>query len=268
MFWALALPIAAADWAHAGDSGKVRAKDNASRTSVTMTPPKDRAKAIGKPLDRGTKPDPREPPQTEPADERTVRPIPAADTLEPPPFTGAMQTPPEPSPSAVALGNSEPARKADPAPPAPFATAPPASIRHASEESTPPEDILLASAGERTAPAQPPQSTTAPSPKPSPPSKPEDQAALDILDQIRGEIRGRLPYFQACADAARRRSGLDMRRLQATWFIAADGTIKDLKFDDVPDAQLATCLTRAGGRPFLVQPGMDLTIPTPIVFIR
>jgi len=89
-----------------------------------------------------------------------------------------------------------------------------------------------------------------------------------VFDQIRQEIKRRLPYFQSCANAARRRSGLAIRRVQLTWAIAADGTIKSLKVEDGSDIQLAACLTRVGGRPFSVQPGMELTIPTPIVFVR
>ena len=98
----------------------------------------------------------------------------------------------------------------------------------------------------------------------------EDQITLDttVLDQIRLEIKTRLFYFQACADAAHRRGGLEIRRLQATWFVNADGTIKELKIDSVPDVQLAACLAHAGGRPLSIQPGMDLTIPTPIIFVR
>jgi hypothetical protein len=97
---------------------------------------------------------------------------------------------------------------------------------------------------------------------------PEDPVVPDMLDLIRAEIKGRLPYFQACADSARRRSGLEVHRLQATWFINADGTIKEFRLDEAPDAPLADCLIRAGRRPFPIQPGLELTIPTPIVFVR
>jgi hypothetical protein len=199
-----------------------------------------------------------------------VRPIPPESTLEPPPFADALQPPPEPAATAVAPKNTKPAPQDDPAPlsPAAIAATSPAFIRHPSEENRPPEDTLLASVGERTFSSQPSQSATAPLPEPALPSKPENRIALDPLDQIRVEIRGRLPAFQACADAARRRTGLELRRLQATWFIAADGTIRELKIHDAPDAQLAACLTRTGSRPFSDPPGMDLTIPTPIVFVR
>jgi hypothetical protein len=89
-----------------------------------------------------------------------------------------------------------------------------------------------------------------------------------VFDQFRLEIKNRLPFFQACADASRRRGSSEVRRVQATWTIAADGTIKEMKVDDVPDAQLATCITRMGSHPFAVRPGTELTIPTPIVFVR
>jgi len=100
------------------------------------------------------------------------------------------------------------------------------------------------------------------------PSTPEEPVVPDMLDLIRAEIKSRLPYFQACADSARRRGGLEVHRLQATWFINADGTIKEFRLDEAPDTALAACLIRAGSRPFPIQPGMELTIPTPIVFVR
>jgi hypothetical protein len=111
----------------------------------------------------------------------------------------------------------------------------------------------------------------APPRRPAPP--PEDKHETitldaDLFDRIRLEIKGRLPYFQACADAARRRGMPDLRRVQATWCIAADGVIKELRLEGVPDLQLATCITRMGNRPFEVKPGVELTIPTPIVFVR
>jgi hypothetical protein len=99
---------------------------------------------------------------------------------------------------------------------------------------------------------------------------PEESGMLDgdALDRIRLEIKARLPYFQACADAARRRGSPDVRRLQAIWSVGADGAIKDLKLENVSDAQLTLCIVRMGSRPFTVRPGADLTIPTPIVFVR
>jgi hypothetical protein len=108
-----------------------------------------------------------------------------------------------------------------------------------------------------------------PKPRPGVEAQPKT-VTLDeaVFDQIRLEIKARLPYFQACADAARRRGSAEVRRVQATWTIAADGTIKEMKVEDVPDAQLATCITRMGNRPFAVRPGTELTIPTPIVFVR
>lgn len=104
------------------------------------------------------------------------------------------------------------------------------------------------------------------------PSEPDTTGpgVLDVeaLDRIRLEIKARLPYFQACADASRRRGGPEVRRLQAVWTIGPDGSIRDLKVENVDDAQLVGCITRMGGRPFAVKPGADLTIPTPIVFVR
>jgi hypothetical protein len=104
---------------------------------------------------------------------------------------------------------------------------------------------------------------------PAAPAKP-DTVTLDeaVFDQIRLEIKSRLPYFQTCADAARRRGSSEVRRVQATWTIAADGAIKEMKVENVPDPQLAACIARIGSRPFPVKPGTELTIPTPIVFVR
>lgn len=90
----------------------------------------------------------------------------------------------------------------------------------------------------------------------------------EVLDKIRWEIKQRLPYFKACAENARRRTGYEIRRVQATWAIANDGTVRELKVEGVADRQLATCITRVGSRPMAVEPGQPLTIPTPIVFVR
>jgi hypothetical protein len=136
--------------------------------------------------------------------------------------------------------------------------------------------------GERPAAALPPKASTAPtvapagreqaSPPQTQPAVPEqpEPVVLDeaVFDKIRLEIKSRLPYFQACADAARRRGSAEVRRVTATWTIAADGAIKEMKIDGVPDPQLATCITRMGSHPFAVQPGAELIIPTPIVFVR
>ncbi|SRR5450759_1787163 len=101
-------------------------------------------------------------------------------------------------------------------------------------------------------------------------TKPVEMATLDepAIDQIRLEIRRRLSFFQPCANAANRRGVSEVRRLQATWAIAADGTIKSMKIEGVTDRELTVCLTRAGGRPFAVKPGTDVTIPVPVVFVR
>jgi len=101
-------------------------------------------------------------------------------------------------------------------------------------------------------------------------NKPVGMATLDepAIDQIRLEIRQRILIFQSCANAARRRGVFEVRRLQATWSIAADGNIKTMKIDGVTDRDFTICLARAGNRPFLSKPGTDLTIPVPIVFVR
>jgi hypothetical protein len=186
---------------------------------------------------------------TKPAGERVVRPLPSAsvqdhpEVTEPPPFQYVPVPAANPSPPGSALWQ---------APTLPWT----GTFEHAAGTRTPVD------AG--TAPDV--KGEPAPAPDEAKPSTPEDPP--DMLDLIRAEIKSRLPYFQACADAARRRAGLEIHRLQATWFINADGTIKELRLDAVPDAPLAACLRRAGSRPFPIQPGMELTIPTPIVFVR
>lgn len=108
--------------------------------------------------------------------------------------------------------------------------------------------------------------------RPTPPdvARPDEEqpAELDVLSLIRMEIKQRLPYFEGCARSARRRNGLEVRRLQATWAVAADGSIKDMKVDGIDDPELGACIVRIGSRPFTVRPGVDLLIPTPIVFVR
>ena len=91
---------------------------------------------------------------------------------------------------------------------------------------------------------------------------------LDVLDVIRAEIKQRLPYFQACVKLARRRTDTEVPRLEATWAIRADGSVKELKIEGVSDPELVACITRAGSRPFATQPGTDLVVPTPILFVR
>lgn len=144
--------------------------------------------------------------------------------------------------------------------------------RHA-EKNDPP--FLRASTRAPTAKVAPRAARAAAAP--DPPRKPSALAEnrpesitldIELFDRIRREIKGRLPYFQACADAARRRGSPDVRRVQATWCVAADGVIKELRLEGVRDQRLATCITRMGNRPFEVKPGVELTIPTPIVFVR
>jgi hypothetical protein len=93
------------------------------------------------------------------------------------------------------------------------------------------------------------------------------QAGKPLLDRIRFEIKQRLYVFQNCALNARRR-GVDCRRVDATWNIGADGTIKSIVFSNVPDPLFAVCLQRIENQPLVVKPGMELKIPTPIVFVR
>jgi hypothetical protein len=91
---------------------------------------------------------------------------------------------------------------------------------------------------------------------------------VTVIDQLRREIKQRLSYFQACADGARRRNGVEVRRLQATWSVTADGLVKELKVEGVSDLPLVACIVHVGSRPLTTKPGQDLVIPTPIVFVR
>jgi hypothetical protein len=204
---------------------------------------------------------------TLPADEHAVGQIHSTHELEPAPFVetaaaGGNQPNTSAAPTFTAASSpSDAGPQPDARAAAPEAVAvavdPKASPHEPAEPVTlPPRTGALRAA---TAPAAPNEGGT-----------PADSATTEmtVFDQIRLEIKRRLPHFQSCAHAARRRSGLDIRRVQLTWAIAADGTIKSLKVEDNIDAQLAACLSRAGSRPFTVQPGMDLTIPTPIVFVR
>ena len=242
---------------------------------------------------------------TEVAGERVVRPIPSAstqanrgDATEPPPFqyvpSGPAGNPAPPSstiwqaPAMPWTGTFEPAPSATPITPTRIdaGTAPDLKGEPPAAPSAPDLDEKAQLAAERSQVAltatEPDMRATKRKDRANksrsaklelaseeaPPVKPEEPVVPDMLDLIRAEIKGRLPYFQACADGSRRRAGLEIHRLQATWFINADGTIKEFRLDEVPDAQLAACLVRAGSRPFPIQPGMDLAIPTPIVFVR
>jgi hypothetical protein len=88
------------------------------------------------------------------------------------------------------------------------------------------------------------------------------------VEQIVREIKDRIPYFQFCVNASRRRGGPEPRRLVAVWSIAPDGAVKELKLNGVADVELATCIQRTSRRPLPVGPGVELIIPTPIVFVR
>jgi hypothetical protein len=185
-------------------------------------------------------------------------------------LTAPPQSPP--STARVSTATTEPPPFTNP-PTVPAESHPPLAIVPTSPAESPPAATLPPS------PDQPPMAATLPmavakpsaAPQPAAPvEKADGQAAFenDALDQIRLEIKRRLTFFQSCADASRRRGGNEVHRLQATWSVAADGTIKMIKFDDVADPQLATCITRAGSRPFSIHPGVELTIPTPIVFVK
>jgi len=168
---------------------------------------------------------------------------------------------------ADAVASAAADERAAPVPPPPSAEPTPAEANQPPPFQAPPADgseaIVAPQAIAPTLPPTPVKTTSASENGPT-------TVTLDatVFDQIRQEIKSRLPYFQACADAARRRGGPDVRRVQATWSIAADGTIKEMKVEGVPDPLLATCITRMGGRPFPMAPGTELTIPTPIVFVR
>ena len=111
--------------------------------------------------------------------------------------------------------------------------------------------------------------------RPSPITQPGTHTNADTVvadfvsaDRIVREIKSRVPYFQFCVNASRRRGGPELRRLVAVWSIAPDGTVKELKLEGVADIELATCIHRMGRRPLPVKPGVELTIPTPILFVR
>jgi hypothetical protein len=135
------------------------------------------------------------------------------------------------------------------------------------------EGSLLSPAAEAPTVSEAPPSTAnegtdrSSAPVAAPPSD-DPPAEVDVLSLIRMEIKQRLPYFEGCARSARRRNGLEIRRLQATWAIAPDGSIKSMKVDGIDDPELDACIVRMGSRPFTVHPGVDLVIPTPIVFVR
>ena len=235
---------------------------------------------------------------TEPVDERVISPIHPAGALQPAPFVDVTQPPPfqdpgaspienspsQPtadsattSPARAASGSAEPAESPSPEPPssARLDRSPPTIAPQAPDETAASAKDPKSSADKPPATSAPSPSAAAPRPATAPAAPAETSASEDsvttettVFDQIRLEIKGRLPLFQSCARAARRRGGLEIRRVQATWSVSADGTIRALKVEDVSDPQLAACLTRAGSRPFSTQPGMDLTIPTPIVFVR
>jgi hypothetical protein len=189
-----------------------------------------------------------------PTSEETVEAAPAFDTTPPPELDPpAIPTPAlsleVPERQALVLPRRAPSVLSEqsllsPAPPTPTV----------SEEPLP-----LSPAGPNDGRSPPPDLT-----------RPDEEqpTEVDVLSLIRMEIKQRLPYFEGCARSARRRNGLEVRRLQATWAVAADGSIKDMKVDGIDDPELGACIVRIGSRPFTVRPGVDLLIPTPIVFVR
>jgi hypothetical protein len=120
-------------------------------------------------------------------------------------------------------------------------------------------------AGERRAP--PSQVSSGAKARPKPPVKPA-LAERSSLQGIRMEIQRRLPFLKSCLDAARRGGAEPVSRLQATWSIAPDGYIKDIALEQGMDPELAACLAKAGGRRFPIAPGMELTVPVSIVFVK
>jgi hypothetical protein len=108
-----------------------------------------------------------------------------------------------------------------------------------------------------------PQTHAAESPRAVPPSP----IGWPAIQDIRTEIRRRIPFLQSCSDAARRRGASDVRRLHATWSIAPDGSTKVVKVEQEMDPEMAACLARAGGRRFSVAPGIELSVPVSIVFV-
>jgi hypothetical protein len=190
-------------------------------------------------------------------------------TLEPPSFSdnaasrdGGVASVVEPAPAHAPIASTASERRVFAVPlkvePVPEADPPPRAAEPKESPPVRPSAPSAASAPER----RPPPSTNGPD-GPDGGADPE----VDVLTLIRLEIKQRLPSFQACAKWARRRGGGDVRRVQATWAIAADGAIKKIELDGVDDPQLAACLVRAGSRRFAVQPGVDLVVPTPIVFV-
>ncbi len=210
-------------------------------------------------------------------------PVPTKPALDPPrfadpPLPDDANSPKSPGPEeepAAAPDADLPRSRGASGPPPPPAVAerlvpvPPSRRESAQDEN----------AAEPTTPDPPTDEPPRPGPPmgrgPLPPTvgklRDDDQPVLDVdvLTIIRMEIKRRLPYFQGCATAAQRRGeSIEVRRLQATWAIAADGSIKEMKLDGISDPQLTACILRAGSRPFSVQPGIDLVIPTPIVFVH
>jgi len=141
---------------------------------------------------------------------------------------------------------------------------PPPEASRAPEDAGRPVGDIEEATGDSANALNPPPKPLAPDAGPVGPVLLENQ----VLDQIRLELKRRMSVFQLCADGARRRGVETFRRLEATWLIGADGNIRALRIVNVTDPSFATCLQRVGNLPLAVKPGVDLTIPTPIVFVR
>jgi hypothetical protein len=190
-----------------------------------------------------------------------------SNAIQPPPFAApaiqdsapvlATMRPVEHAPAASAT----PPEQASPTPDAPPASTP-ANVPELERPAIPTAPALPASLKE--------DPNTSPTPSIAGPANAPATSVLDddVLARIRREIKQRLPYFQACANTARRRTGIDVRRFVATWDIASDGKVRSLRVDGIQDRALAACLMRVGSWPMGVQPGQDLRIPTPILFVR
>jgi hypothetical protein len=197
------------------------------------------------------------------------RPVALPESLPQPKEEPAPAQPPAPEEQpGPPLAKSAAAAEAIDAPPERPSPVEASDSEAASQSATTPAPLEKPSAGAEGS-RVPPLLPASPAPVPVP-GDDHEPIVLDVavFDQIRLEIKSRLPYFQACADAARRRGAADVRRVQATWCIAADGVIKELRLEGALDAQFATCITRMGSRPFDAKPGAELVIPTPIVFVR
>jgi len=117
-----------------------------------------------------------------------------------------------------------------------------------------------------------PQAVAAPRAETSEPrSSPQIETAVGSFasfERVVQEIKGRLPYIQLCVNASRRRGGQELSRMVAVWSISPDGSVKALSLEGVRDDELAACIQRISRRPLAAVPGVELSIPTPILFVQ